>query len=193
MLLRLRSGGSFFFSTKGPTTVLHGSGHHDVCHITRPQFLAFPSTVNTSFSAILRLTRGSNMAERAEEHTAWHLPWTIDITKPTVGSSYNVQWLIHDPKHWDKGIHISRCRPTGSKTATLGAPTEPDKQSFIIARLTKSSTLQRAHAWSHSLPSNTRQSRPAHQIVLICWFCRHSQLVGSGIDKIYCSKSLSHR
>ena len=58
MLLRLRSGGSFSFSSKGPTTVLHGSGHRDVCHITRPQFLAFPSTVNTSFSAIPRLTHG---------------------------------------------------------------------------------------------------------------------------------------
>ena len=50
--------------------------------------------------------QGSLTAERAEEHTAWHLLSSIDITKPTVGSSYNVQWLIHDPKHWDGGIKM---------------------------------------------------------------------------------------
>ena len=66
-----------------------------------------------SSSHFLQLSRppfphfqGSLTAERAEEHTAWHLPWTIDITKPTVGSSYKVQWLIHDPKHWDGGIKM---------------------------------------------------------------------------------------
>ena len=72
---------------------------------TFPQFLAFPSTINTSFSAIPRLTHGWK-SWRAHCLT---FALTIDIMhmhmrilKPTVASSSIVQWLIHDPKHCNR-------------------------------------------------------------------------------------------